>query len=150
MKNIPIGKVLQEYGYITEEQVQEALAYQKEHKDRRLGEILISLGYVQEEQVLVALGERLQLDVIDLSRYSVDVEAVSKIPRQLAMKYHILAIAISGNNLTVIVNDPLNFYALEDIRQLTGMHLDIKLSKLAPLMKSLEYYYTEVSAKQAA
>ena len=48
------------------------------------------------------------------------------------------------------MNDPLNFYALEDIRQLTNMHLDIYLTELTPLLNAIDYYYAEVSAKQAA
>lgn len=150
MKNIPIGEVLQEYGYITEEQVQQALAYQKEHSGMRLGQILIELGFVTERQMLEALAQRLDLTTMNMSETAVDVEAVSKIPRQLAFKYHILAFAVKGNNLSVVVNDPLNFYALEDIRQLTNMHLDIYLTELTPLLNAIDYYYAEVSAKQAA
>ncbi len=150
MKNIPIGEVLKEYGYITEEQVQQALKYQKEHSGMRLGQIVIELGFVTEKQMLEALAQRLALSTMNISEAAVDVEAVAKIPRQLAFKYHILAFAIKGNNLSVAVNDPLNFYALEDIRQLTNMHLDIFLTELEPLNNALDFYYAEVSAKQAA
>ena len=43
MKNVPIGQVLKEYGYITDAQIQQALAYQRENRDKRLrmGEIFI-------------------------------------------------------------------------------------------------------------
>lgn len=150
MKNIPIGEVLEEYGYITGDQVQEALAYQKEHRDKRLGQILIEQGYVTEKQMLQALAQRLGHETINLGEININEEAVGKIPKQLAFKYKILAFKIKGNNLSIAVNDPLNFYALEDIRQLTGMHLDIYLAEMAPLSNALEYYYAEVSAKKAA
>lgn len=150
MKNIPIGEVLEEYGYITGDQVQEALAYQKEHRDKRLGQILIEQGYVTEKQMLQALAQRLGHETINLGEININEEAVGKIPKQLAFKYKILAFKIKGNNLSIAVNDPLNFYALEDIRQLTGMHLDIYLTEMAPLSNALEYYYAEVSAKKAA
>lgn len=150
MKNIPIGEVLKEYGYITEEQIQQALAYQKEHKGKRLGTVLMELEFITEKQMLEALGQRLDLKTIDISEVEVDLQAAAKIPSKLAMKYNILAIAMDENSLSIVVNDPLNFYAMEDIRQLTGMHLNIYLSELAPLQNALEYYYAEVSAKQAA
>ena len=70
MKNIPIGEVLQEYGYITEEQVQQALAYQKEHSGMRLGQILIELGFVTERQMLEALAQRLDLTTMNMSSYT--------------------------------------------------------------------------------
>ena len=40
MKNIRLGDVLIEFGYITPEQLNAALAYQKEHRDLRVGQAL--------------------------------------------------------------------------------------------------------------
>ena len=88
--------------------------------------------------------------VINISGITVDIEAVEKIPRQVAEKYCVLATEFIGNKLQVIVNDPLNFYGLEDVRQITGMELVIFLSEKAPLQKAIHYYYAEISAREAA
>lgn len=149
-RNIPIGEVLKEYGYVSEEQIQAALAYQKKNTGKRLGAILMELGYVTEKQMLMALGERLSLPIIDVSEYVVKIEAVEKIPRQLAEKYNVLAIDLYENSLVIATNDPLNFYGMEDIRQITGMNLEIRLSELTPLKKAIDYYYSEVSMRVAA
>ena len=50
-KNIRIGEVLQELGYITDEQVNQAIAYQKEHKGVRLGGALIAMGFITEKEL---------------------------------------------------------------------------------------------------
>ena len=55
-KNIRIGDVLQELGYINEDQINQAVAYQKENKGVRLGAALIALGFITEKQMLEALG----------------------------------------------------------------------------------------------
>ncbi len=149
-RNIPIGEVLKEYGYITEEQLQQALAYQKENRGKRLGAVLIEQGYISEHQMLDALARRLNLEVVDLSNLQISVDAVSKIPQQLAEKYGILALSVDEGILTVATNDPLNFYGIEDIRQLTGMEMEIRLAEKAPLERAISYYYTEVSAHKAA
>ena len=44
IRNVRIGDVLKEYGYVTEEQISAALAYQKEHKGVRLGAALTDMG----------------------------------------------------------------------------------------------------------
>ena len=62
--NLRIGEVLMERGYITSDQMDKALAYQKEHRDKRVGQILIELGFVTESQVLEALAQRLGLDIV--------------------------------------------------------------------------------------
>ena len=133
MKNIRLGDVLIEFGYITPDQLNTALAYQKEHRDLRVGQALQELGYVNERQVLEALAQRLQLTMIDIEHTNVDVTAVEKVPQELAQK-----------------NDPLNYYALEDIRQLPGLEPEIVLAELEPLRRAIRYYYAEVSARKAA
>ena len=88
--------------------------------------------------------------MVDFTGLTVDVEAVNKIPQPLATKYHILAIQANGSVLTVVTDDPMNFYALEDVRQLTGMELQILLCETPPLEKAIAYYYAEVRARKAA
>ncbi|MCP1101918.1 Flp pilus assembly complex ATPase component TadA [Lachnospiraceae bacterium PAL113] len=150
MKNIPIGELLKESGYITEEQIQKALAYQKENRGKRLGAILIELGFVTERQTLEALAKRFDLPIVDLGNYEVDIEAVAKIPKQLAEKYHMLAIKQDEQSLTVATNDPLDFYGFEDVKQVTGMDLETVLSEKGVLQGAINYFYSEVSAKRAA
>lgn len=51
MRNIPIGEVLKEYGYINDEQLNVALEAQKSNRSKRLGQHLIDLGFVSEYQM---------------------------------------------------------------------------------------------------
>ena len=101
VKNLPIGEVLKEYGYITEEQLQGALEYQKEHRGKRLGTVLIERGYITESQMLEALGQRLHLQQVSLSGAQIDINAVACIPENLAEQYCMLGMKIEGKNLTV-------------------------------------------------
>ena len=150
MKNIPIGEVLKEYGYITEEQLQQALAAQKQNRSRRLGEILEDMGFVTERQKLEALGQRMGLPVVDLATYEVDTDAVAKIPKQLALRHGVIAVAQQGGHLVVATSDPLNFYGTEEVRQITGMPVDSLLAEKAPIGAAIAHYYAEIGAKLAA
>lgn len=150
MKMIPIGEVLKEYGYITEEQLQEALSAQKEDRSKKLGEHLINLGFITEIQMLTALSDKLNEPLIDLNNINVDVSAVAKIPDTLAKKYHIIAFSMDGGRLSIATNDPLNFYALEDIRLVTSMDLDVNLALKDGIDQAIDYYYSEINAKSAA
>lgn len=149
VKNIPIGEVLKEYGYITQEQLSQALAYQKADGTKRLGTILIDMGYVTERQVLSALAQRLNQQLITLDTFPVEIDAVQKIPKTLAVKYNLIAIAESGGRLTVATSDPLNFYAVEDIRLVTNMPIVVCLAERASIDNAIDYYYAEVKAKEA-
>ena len=73
--NLRIGEILTEKGYVTEEQMSQALVYQKEHRDKRVGQILMELGFVTEKQVLEALADRLHLQIVNVAELQVNLEA---------------------------------------------------------------------------
>ena len=148
--NLRIGEILTEKGYVTEEQIGQALAYQKEHRDMRVGQILMELGFVTEMQVLEALADRLHVDIVEVAQLSVDISAVSMVEKSLAEKNLILPIQEKNHTMTIVTNDPLNYFALEEVRQQTGCHLEILLSEEAPLRQAISFYYAEVSARKAA
>lgn len=152
MKNIPIGEVLKEYGYITDENIAEALRYQNtnEGEGKRLGILLQELGFVTELQVLECLGQKLGLTLVDTNQYDIDPEAAEKIPKSIALKYNILPLSSRNGRFQIAMSDPLNFYAQEDIRQIAGVQLDIFLAESDVIKKLSERYYAEAEARIAA
>lgn len=148
--NLRIGDILVEKGYVTPEQMNQALAWQKEHRDKRVGQILMELGFVSESQVLDALASRLHLNIVDVAQLSVDLQAVGKVSREVCEKNLILPVSLQGHNMEIVTNDPLNYFALEEVRQQTGCHLEISLSEEEPLRKAISYYFAEVNARKAA
>lgn len=149
MKNLPIGEVLRENGYITQEQLEQALETQKLDRSKRLGAVLIELGFITEKQMLEALGQRLHLEQAELAEIRVEMKAVRCIPQRLAEQYCMLGLALKDHTLTVAMNDPLNFYGVEDIRQLTGYDIRILLAEEQPLRRAIHFYYSEVAAREA-
>lgn len=150
MKSIPIGEVLKEQGYISDAQLNDALETQKKDRSKRLGQVLIELGLVSEEQMLQALSVKLSQPFVRMNQVNVDIEAARKIPEQLARKYNMIATSITGNILHVITSDPINFYAFEDIRLVTGMDLDVSMALRDEVEAAIEHNYSEVRARAAA
>lgn len=148
--NLRIGEILEERGYVDARQMKEALAYQKEHRDKRVGQILIELNFVTEQQVLEALASRLDLEIVDVASLQVDLEAVAMVDKELAEKNLFLPISAANHTMVLVTNDPLNYFALEEVRQQTGCYLQIRLSEEKPLRQAISYYFAEVGARQAA
>lgn len=148
--NLRIGEILEERGYVNSLQMEQALAYQKEHRDRRVGQILIELNFVTEQQVLEALASRLELEIVDVEQQQVDLEAVAMVDKDLAERNLLLPTGIKNRTMTLVTNDPLNYFALEEVRQQTGCYLEIKLSREEPLRQAVAYYFAEIDAREAA
>lgn len=149
-KSIRIGDVLQELGYIGEEEIEKALAFQKEHKNIRMGGALIALDLITESQMLEALSERMHYPLLSVSEIAVDEKALKLLPAAIAEKYTILPYQVKEDVLFVLVNDPLDYYGIEDSRQIVGMDLRIGLCEKEELVKAIPYYYSKVSAQRAA
>lgn len=147
MKNIRIGDVLKEYGYINDDQLQEALDWQANNKGKRLGEILMEMGFVNEKQILQALSKRLELPLTDIPSRTLNIEAVRQIPKQMAQKYNLIATECGEGVLEVAMSDPLNFYAIEDVRQYTHQTVNVVLDIKANIDKAIDKYYAEVATK---
>lgn len=150
-KNMPIGEILKEDGYITQEQLNQVLDFQKQSQTKkRVGDLLIELGYITEQQKLEALSKRLNYPLIKLVSYEVQKEAVEKIPKTIAVKYSAIAVAMSGTTITVALNDPLDFKAISDLEQAAGTSVDVVLALQSEIKNAIDYYYSEIDAKMAA
>lgn len=113
-QKIKIGDLLVEDGYITEEQLQLALAEQKNSNyTKKIGEILVDEGYVSNKEVAMSLSSQLGIEFIDLFGQQINFNSLKKynFARLNAAK----AIPFGEDNdfLFLATSDPLNYDALE-------------------------------------
>lgn len=151
MQKLRIGEVLIEMGVLTEFQVEEVLKLQKQSPEpKKLGELLLDLGIIDENQLLSALSSKLGMPVVDLGKIQIQTDAVQMIPEEIARKSLIVAYRYEGNELYVAANDPLDFYAFENIRQMRGGTLNIVLATKEDILHVIDYYYKEQEMYQVA
>ncbi|MDD3277256.1 MAG: GspE/PulE family protein [Lachnospiraceae bacterium] len=118
MKYKRLGDMLLSVGLLTEEQLNQALAIQKETRNR-LGQVLIKNNFITEAQLIEALRLQLGIDFIDLSSYSINPEMVEELPKNIARKYGVVPVRVEKDNLYLAMKDPLNFMAIEEVRKAT-------------------------------
>ncbi|MDO4571949.1 MAG: type II secretion system protein GspE, partial [Clostridia bacterium] len=109
--------------------------------------IFLERGYVTEKQLLEALSKRMELEFVDLKNHHIDPDAVEKLPRQIAERYNLIAIGLSGGALVIAMSDPLNFYAVEDVRQIARMQVTVVLATADEIREAIERQYAEIDAK---
>lgn len=131
---------------LKKEQIEDAIRLQKE-KGVGLDKILVQKGYVTEKELLGLLAKELNIPPIDLSRYKIDLEVLNIIPERTARQYHIIPISKIGNTLTLATADPLNIFALDDIKNLTGCEVDIVMSTSTEISGAIKKYYTKDTMK---
>jgi len=114
-----LGELLCEKSYLDESGLKFALAEQKiEH--RRLGQILLALGYVTQAQLNEALAHQVGIDKVDLTDISISGEIVGLVPAELVSKYNIMPLSQENGRLKVAMTDPFQPQVIEDLRLVTG------------------------------
>ena len=128
IKNIPLGQILLDSKLITPEQLNKALEVQKDDPSSRIGDILVRLGYITESDQMKALESRLRVPYLDLNSVEIKESATSLLPEEIARKYNVIPVEADGKVLTIASSDPMNFYAIDDIRLATNMEIKVVLS----------------------
>ena len=142
MKNIPIGQHLIEKGLITEEQLQQVLAKQKESKGKMFGDVILEMKLVTENQFSEVLAERLNIPFVDLDKAVLIPDVVKRIPEDTARKYNCIALNKVGRRLTVATSEPSNFYAMEDLRVVTGCSINFSMATKGAVNRAIGKMYS--------
>lgn len=137
-----IGDLLKEAGIITEVQILEAL--DQKRKDQKLGDALVEQGYITEKQLLSVLEIQLNLESISLYQYPIDDRLVDLLPKDRARKNLALPIKLEGSKLTVAMNDPLDFYAIQEIESTTGYTLVPAIATKDDILQTINRLYDGV------
>ena len=143
VRNLPIGEVLVQSGFINEQQLKDALAKQQQSGGKMLGDVMMEMGLVSESQLAQALSIRLKVPYVDLSSVKVETAAVGKIPENVAREKNVFAFAINHNRLMVATNDPMGFYSFEsDLRVSTGMDIVVQISTKTQIEAAIGKFYS--------
>jgi type IV pilus assembly protein PilB len=136
----PLGRLLVARGVASEEQVQWALAQQKQ-TGALLGEILVEARFLPEADLTRALGEHLALDVVDLHRVRSDDGALSLIAEAYAVEHLVLPLSLDGNVLRVATADPANLPLLAELRVMTRHEVQAALAPKSQLGVAIRERY---------
>jgi type IV pilus assembly protein PilB len=138
----PLGEILKSRGQISQAQLEEALTIGK-RTNMRVGKVLVNLGYVTEEDIAGALAEQYQMPSIMLSSTILDPKAVKLIPESMARKYMAMPVSIEGRVLKVAMLDPLNVFAVDEIKRATGHLIETLVTTETELTRALNQYYEQ-------
>ena len=144
MKYFRLGEILVSNGLITDEQLEEALGYQKVNK-KRLGETLVELGFVSDREINETLAKKLDVEFIESPLYLVDDTVARLIPESMARKYKIVGLGLRSGSLTIATTDPLDFEAIEDVAMITGLNVKTVISFESEIEKTINRVYSTAS-----
>lgn len=150
----PLGKILVANGFLSQAELDKALAAQVEHPDRRLGEILVARGVLTGTDLALALADQHGLDLGPKTTLEAEVETIATSAAPAAPLYRVFEVAYEPSyRKGSIVYETGNFleaadFACEQAGRGTWEALEIEKSD-GPKIETV-WTYSEAEAKAAS
>lgn len=144
-----LGEILIESALITQPQLEEALKAQK-NSSQKLGDIIVELGFLTEEQIMRALEYQCRIPYLDLKDVRIDANCPGLISEDLARRYIVIPIGYDPNGMLIVVmHDPLDFIAIDEIRYQTNKDILPRLSTRKQIIDAIDTHYGKENAQRA-
>ncbi len=125
---------------VKEKDLKKALDIQKK-SGGSLGRILVENGFISEKELMVAMSKQMNIPPIDLAKYKIDKTLLDLIAEKFARQYSLIPVSRLGRVLTVAMSDPLNLFAIDDMKILTKYQIDIALATENDIRDAINNYY---------
>lgn len=134
-------RILVENKIITEEELEKALEVQKKDGGR-ITDILVKENIISHRELIAALSQHLGFPPLDINRIKLDPNVVSIVSKDVCRFYQVIPVAKAGNLLTMAMSDPLNVFALDDIKLMTGLEIAPVISRSEDLVQVMNEFFT--------
>ena len=135
-----LGESLVDSGAITLEQLNDALAVQR-RTGERLGRALVKLGYTTDAVIAAVIERQFGVPRISLTEYVVSPDVIALVPEAMARRYKVLPVEVAGNKLRLAMGDPLNVFAIDDVKIAAGLDVEPVVAPEDEVERALDQYY---------
>ena len=142
-KSSQLGSALIEQGYLTPDQLNEALADQQ-RTGRLLGQVLVENNYVTEEQIARVIAVQQGIPFIDLRRYDVVSATVHILTELQARRFRAILLEDRGDTYLVGLADPSDLRAQDELSSLLGRPIDIAVITAEQFNQTVDRIYRKI------
>lgn len=137
-----IGELLIEAGVINDIQLDTALEIQR-REGGLLGSIMVKEGFLTKEQLYSVLEEENGIPYFELENAEIQENVVKYVSRKIAAQYKLIPVELENDVLKVAMCDPLNIYAIDDLRLATGLEIKPMFADVELIEQLIEKYYKQ-------
>lgn len=135
-----IGDLLLDLKVISEGQLEQALAVQKQRGDR-LGDVLVDLHFVTEDEVASCLSQQFLFPIVEPNRIEVDSTSLNLVDFDFAREHRVLVYKQSETELWCAVADPMEVFATDELERKSGKKVHISVASRTNLARAIARAY---------
>ncbi|MCM8812136.1 MAG: hypothetical protein NC910_03685 [Candidatus Omnitrophica bacterium] len=138
-----LGEILVEKEWLSSHQVEEGLIVQKATGEF-LGRIFVNRGWITEDQLLEALSEQFRIPRVRFEDLEIDWSLAGMFAPSLLTEHTCFPVSLDGSQITVAIANPLDAWAvsaLEDQARLKGRRIKLVLATLEEIAGALRRHH---------
>ena len=138
-----IGQILVDLGYIQEEQLLLLLEEQQRNPGQLLGKMAEDMGLITDDQLAQALAEQWDMQVIDLGDVTISKSVLQHVTEPMAQLYRIIPVHFEEeqNSLTIAMCNPQNLSVKDELRTFLGYEIRVVVSTESDIKRALDKHY---------
>jgi pSer/pThr/pTyr-binding forkhead associated (FHA) protein len=134
-----LGKCLVEAGIVDEMTLLGVLSEEK--KSPTIDQVLIDLGLLDDDNRAKALARQLKFPFISLKEREIPQQVTSLVTAEVATTHVIVPVELAGGKLLVAMADPLDSSAIQILRMVTGMSIEVVVASREDILEAIARYY---------
>ena len=139
-EKVRLGDLLVQQKLISLEQLQFVLEQQK-RTGRKVGRVLVDNGFITEDQISEALAKQLNIPYINLKYYNPNLEVVRSLPENQARRFRALALEERNGAILVGMTDPTDLFAFDEIARILKHDIDVAVVTEGQLLETIDRVY---------
>jgi len=134
-----LGKCLVEAEIVDEMTLLGVLSEEK--KSPTIDQMLIDLGLLDDDNRAKALARQLKFPFILLKEREIPQQITSLVTAEVAKTHIIVPVELAGGKLLVAIADPLDSSAIQVLRMVTGMSIEVVVASREDILEAIARYY---------
>jgi bacteriophage N4 adsorption protein B len=137
----PLGNILVELGALTQEQLEKAL--QQPMRGIRIGSLLVHEGFISAEELAQAVAEQSHATWEKINVLSLDTQLIDKLPAEIALHYAVLPVKEVGETLVLASESYLDPVSLAAIGRKLARPVRYVITTKGQVSVGLRHWYAD-------
>ena len=139
-EKIRLGDILVGQKIVSQEDLRLALEQQK-RTGRKLGRVLVELGFVSEDQICEAIARQLNIPFVNLKFFNTSQEVVRRLPETQARRFRAIVLEERGAKYLVGMSDPTDLFAFDELTRFLKREIQTAVVNDGLLVQTIDRLY---------
>src|SRR5689334_3506781 len=139
-EKIRLGDLLVGQKIVSQENLRLALDQQK-RSGRKLGRVLVELGFVTEDQICEAIARQLNIPFVNLKFFNTSQDVVRRLPETQARRFRSIVLEDKGSKYLVGMSDPTDLFAFDELSRILKREIQTAVVNEGLLMQTIDRVY---------